>query len=413
MPKEKNVLFISYDGMTDPLGQSQVIPYLAGLTKHGYRFTILSCDKPEQFVLHRSKVEALLIGLPIEWVSLPYHKNPPVLSGIYDYLSLRRCATKLHKQKKFDLIHTRPGIPTMVALWMKRKFAVRFLNDVRGFWADERVDGGMWDTRKFLYKRLYNFFKKHEQDCMLAADGITCLTNAARTEMLSWPRENGPTSSIEVIPCSADLDLFDPENIDESIKTDLLRKLSISSDDIIFSYLGSIGGWYMTTEMMKLCRKISDAMPASKFLFISPHRHDDILKAATSEGLSASRIITYSASRTEVPVLLSLSKYSFFFIKPCYSKISSSPTKHGEIMAMGIPVITNAGVGDVKEIVEQSNAGFVLPDLSDASLDKVVEKVVSGITFNPSQIRFGAHEIYSLDKAVEKYARVYNRILPS
>ncbi len=31
--KNKKVLFISYDGMTDQLGQSQVIPYLKALTK--------------------------------------------------------------------------------------------------------------------------------------------------------------------------------------------------------------------------------------------------------------------------------------------------------------------------------------------------------------------------------------------
>ncbi|MEI9956314.1 MAG: hypothetical protein WDM90_08440 [Ferruginibacter sp.] len=50
-----------------------------------------------------------------------------------------------------------------------------------------------------------------------------------------------------------------------------------------------------------------------------------------------------------MPLLLSLSQFSVFFIKPCYSKQSSSPTKHGEIMAMGIPLITNSGVGDVEK----------------------------------------------------------------
>ena len=45
----KNILFISYDGMTDPLGQSQVIPYLQGLSKKGFQFYLLSCEKPEAF----------------------------------------------------------------------------------------------------------------------------------------------------------------------------------------------------------------------------------------------------------------------------------------------------------------------------------------------------------------------------
>ena len=36
----RRVLFISYNGMLDPLGQSQVIPYLRELAKRGVRFTL-------------------------------------------------------------------------------------------------------------------------------------------------------------------------------------------------------------------------------------------------------------------------------------------------------------------------------------------------------------------------------------
>ena len=71
-------------------------------------------------------------------------------------------------------------------------------------------------------------------------------------------------------------------------------------------------------------------------------------------GLAQNKLIVKQGKRYEVPVLLSFSNYALFFIKPCYSKISSSPTKHGEIMAMGIPVITNRGVGDVEEIVVEA-----------------------------------------------------------
>ena len=39
-------LYISYDGMTDPLGRSQVLPYLQGLSERGHEITLLSCEKP-------------------------------------------------------------------------------------------------------------------------------------------------------------------------------------------------------------------------------------------------------------------------------------------------------------------------------------------------------------------------------
>ncbi len=406
----KNILFISYDGMTDPLGQSQVIPYLSALTKFGYRFTILSCDKPEKFIENKNYVENLIAGYPIKWVSIPYHKNPPVLSSIYDYLMLKKKAKQLQKANNFDMVHTRPGLPTLVALWMKKKYGVKFLNDVRGFWADERVDGGMWDLKNPVFKAIYNFFKKHEYECLEAADHITCLTHAAKKEMLTWQNVKGQPLPIRVIPCSADLELFDPQHIDPVIKQQFGKELNLQDTDIVFSYLGSIGGWYLTDEMMRLCKMLADKIPAAKFLFISPHRHEVITAAAEKQGLDAGKIITREAKRHEVPVLLSFSSYSIFFIKPCYSKISSSPTKHGEIMAMGIPVITNSGVGDVAEIVTRYRTGYIVNDFSENEFAAVVNKVANENNFNRDEIRKAAFDFYSLSEAIESYREVYAAI---
>ena len=406
----KNILFISYDGMTDPLGQSQVIPYLVGLTKFGYRFTILSCDKPEKFNNNKNYVEKLIAGYSIEWVSIPYHKNPPILSSIYDYRMLKSKAKQLHKKNNFDMVHTRPGLPTLVALWMKKKYGIKFLNDVRGFWADERVDGGMWNLKNPVFKTVYNFFKKHEFECLENADYVTCLTYAAKKEMHTWKNIKGQPLSIQVIPCSADLELFNPQNIDQAVREQFRKELNIGDTDMIFSYLGSVGGWYLTDEMMRLCKVLSDKFPAAKFLFISPHRHAVITSAAAKQGLHANKIITKHAKRHEVPVLLSFSSYSIFFIKPCYSKISSSPTKHGEIMAMGIPVITNSAVGDVAEIVSKYNAGYIVNSFSENEFIAVADNIAAGKIFNRDEIRKGAFDFYALPQAIERYREVYTEI---
>ena len=406
----KKILFISYDGMTDPLGQSQVIPYLSILTKFGYSFTILSCDKPGKYASNKDYVQKLVENFPIEWVSIPYHKNPPVLSSVYDYYKLKHTAKALHKKTGFDMVHTRPGLPTLVALWMKKTYGIKFLNDIRGFWADERVDGGMWDLKNPLFKTIYRFFKKHEFECIEKADYNNCLTHAAKKVIHSWKEIPGQPIPIEVIPCSVDLDLFNPENIDPTLKQQLSKELSIQPGDIIFTYLGSIGGWYLTDEMMRFCKVLADKIPAAKFLFISPHLHEEITAAAARQGLPANKILAKHARRHEVPVLLSFSAYSIFFIKPCFSKISSSPTKHGEIMAMGIPVITNSGVGDVEEIVTRYNAGYILKDFKDNSFNTIANQIEQGNIFSPQEIRNGAKDFYALDTAIDRYKKIYQYI---
>lgn len=396
--------------MTDPLGQSQVIPYLAGLTKYGYSFTILSCEKAERFAKHKNYIENLLKPYDIKWAFIPYHKKPPVFSSIYDVMMLKKKVRQLHSKEKFDMVHTRAGVPALIGLWMKKKYRIKFMHDIREFYADSRVEGGMWDRNNFFYKRIYDFFKRKENEEIENCDGVVCLTHAAEKIIKKWPqyKEQIP---LEVIPCSVDLDLFDPGKINEEIKEKKKKELNIKEGDFIISYLGSIGGWYLTDEIMKFCKKISDKIPNAKFLFISPIQHEIIFDTAGKFGIARQRIIVTHAQRHEVPLFLSLSNYSVFFIKPCYSKQSSSPAKHGEIMAMGIPVITNSGVGDVAEIVEKNNSGIVLHKLDEEQYLKTAEVISKEISFDKIAIRNGAKEYYNLERAVEKYRKIYVTIL--
>ncbi|MEO6838837.1 MAG: glycosyltransferase [Ginsengibacter sp.] len=406
----KNILFISYDGMTDPLGQSQVIPYLIGLTRNGYQFTILSCEKPERFNLYKTEVENLLKPFSIKWVSISYHKNPPIFSSIYDVYQLKKKAKHLHSKERFDMVHTRPGIPALIGLWMKKKLGVKFLNDIREFYADSRVDGGMWNNKNFFYQKIYQFFKQKENEEVENSDGIVCLTHAAEKIIRKWPQYKNHIP-LEVIPCSVDMNLFDPDKIDPAKKLKFKEQFNINDHDFVISYLGSIGSWYLTEEMMQFFKIINNKIPAAKFLFISPDEHEMISGAAKKSSLPENKLLIIKAKRDEVPALLSFSRYSVFFIKPCYSKQSSSPTKHGEIMALSIPVITNTGVGDLAEIITASHSGFVLKDLNEKEFQVTANKIAEKTFFDKTIIRNAAMEYYNLDNAIKKYSEIYQKIL--
>ena len=407
---QKKILFISYDGMTDPLGQSQVIPYLQGLSKNGFQLFILSCEKQSAFLQNETAVKKMLAGYNIQWVPIDYTKKPPLLSTIKDIIKLKKKAKQIHQLYGIDMVHTRPGIPALVGLWMKQTLGIKFLHDIREFYAESRVDGGMWNMNNSLYKMVYRYFIKKEKEQVAVSDGIVCLTYAAEKIIRQLPAYKS-SIPLAVIPCSADMDLFDPSTINTAQKQQLQNELNIGEKDLIISYLGSIGGWYMTSEMLRFCKRLSDKIPQARFLFISPHLHDVIASEAEKYGLPADKLIVKHGRRAEVPALLSLSNYSIFFIKPCYSKLSSSPTKHGEIMAMGIPVITNSGVGDVKEIVNKYHGGYVLDDFTDKAFDAVVDSILGKKIFDADEIRNGAIEFYSLEKAVEQYTAIYREIL--
>ena len=62
----RKILYISYDGMTDPLGQSQVLPYLVGLTKKGCQFHLISFEKQERFEKFESTIRQICSDAGIE-----------------------------------------------------------------------------------------------------------------------------------------------------------------------------------------------------------------------------------------------------------------------------------------------------------------------------------------------------------
>lgn len=405
-----NILFISYDGMTDPLGQSQVIPYLSGLTQYGYKFTILSCEKPDKYYLYKDHIKNILAPYPIKWAPLAYHKNPPILSSVFDLMMLKRKARALHSKEKFDMVHTRVGTPALAGLWMKKKLGVKFLNDIRDFYAESRRDDGSWNEASPIFRRIYRHFKNKEKEEVEQNDGMVCLTHKAEIIIKKWPYYK-PGTPLKVIPCSVDINLFDPMKIDRELKKKFEDKLRINKDDIVFSYLGSIGGWYLINEMMSFFKVISDTIQNAIFLFISPHLHEKIYDTASKAGIPREKILVSHAQREEVPVLLSFSNYSVFFIKKCYSKQASSPTKHGEIMAMGIPVITNSGVGDVDEIVKKYNSGIVIEQMNSKEYLKTALSLLQKNNFDRNAIREGAKDYFALENAVDKYRDIYELTL--
>lgn len=407
----KRVLYLSYDGMTDPLGQSQVLPYLIGLSKKGYQFTLISFEKAERFDKEKAIIEKICYDNHIDWHPLSYTKTPPILSTLKDIRSLKNKIIVLQRINPFLIVHCRSYITSLAGLWMKKKWGVKFVFDMRGFWADERVDGGLWNLKNPLFKTVYNYFKKKEKQFFEIADHTISLTHNAKQEIHSWKNVKGQPVPVQVIPCCVDLDLFDPATINSSKIADKKNELSISVNVSVLLYIGSIGTWYMLQEMLAFFKRWLKNEPCAIFLFVTNDNAEHILAQAAAAGISGDNIRIRSASRTEVPLLISLCDYSIFFIKPVFSKKASSPTKQAEIMAMGKPVICNSGVGDTDRVVKQYHSGILIDKFTDADYDMAIKSGIKETKFNNDAIREGAKDFFSLEQGIKRYEDVYIKVL--
>jgi glycosyltransferase involved in cell wall biosynthesis len=409
--QNKHILYITYDGLTDFLGQSQVLPYILGLEEKGYRFSILSFEKKEKFESNKNVVQTLIAGKNIQWYPKTYHKKFSILATLLDLLTGFVFLIKLHFKDAFGVVHCRSYIPAILGLLSKKIYHTKFIFDMRGFWADERVDGGLWDLKNPIFKGVYHFFKWIEKECILNANYVVTLTHNSYEEMQQWKYV---TSKVlfKIIPCCADLKIFNADTLIPSEIVKLKQALTIENQ-IVISYLGSIGTWYMINEMLDFFKQFLTLYPTAIFLFITPEEKKAIESIVTTHGIDLARIRIAKAQRRDVPTYISLSTYSLFFIKPSYSKKSSSPTKLAEIMAMGVPVICNNNVGDVEQQVMKAKAGFIIQEFNVESYANTIWELKN--TFEVHFQKVIALEYvqqnFSLENGVKSYSEIYSKIV--
>ena len=404
LKNQKQIVYCSYDGLLDSLGRSQILPYVEGLnTNSQYLFTIISFEKKHDNI-EFEKLKEFLASKIITWIPLVYTKKPPIISTIWDILRLRKTILKVSNNKEINLIHCRSYITSLVALSFKRQYHIPFIFDMRGFWADERVDGKLWNRNKILYYKIYNYFKKKETAFLQHADYIISLTENGKKEIESWKLPN--QSPIRVIPCCTDEELFKVENVSSK-----REELDINKDDFILSYVGSIGTWYMLDEMLEFFKVLIENKPNVKFLFITKDDPNLVFSKAEQKGIPKEKLIIQSSPRELMPSYIAVSDFSIFFILPVFSKKASSPTKMGEIMNLGIPIICNTGVGDVDDIMNSCMPELLVKDFNNKEYNRIVDLILGEYKPNKEKIINTSHLYYSLEQGVKRYKEVYGEIL--
>ena len=401
------ILYISYDGLTDPLGRSQILPYLTGLAALGHRITILSCEKPARMRKDGPRIRQLCKDAGISWHPLNYHKNPPIISSARDAVALERAAIRLHRHEHFDIAHCRSYIPARAGLALKRRFGVKFLFDMRGFWPDEKVEGNNWNLRNPLYGAVYRYFKWLESRLLSGADHIVSLTKAGKDQLLTRPEVGSNGTKISVIPCCVDFNHFQVATAETRMAT--RRRLGIEEAAPVLTYLGSLGSWYMLDEMLDFFKVYASRNGKARFVFVTLEDPQLIQRAAAARGIDPNLVIIKPASRGEVPDLLAATDLGIFFIKPVFSKTASSPTKMGEMLAVGLPVVANAGVGDVELMIEELGCGVAIHQLTSECYEQALHKV-EALSAGSQERRRRASRLFDVGLGIDRYDLIYRRL---
>lgn len=385
-------LFITYDGILEPLGQSQVLAYLEKLAGER-KIHLLSFEKTEDWHDEnaREAVDARIRAAGIHWHPRRYHKQPSTLATAWDVGLGIASGLWLVLCHRIGIVHARSYVPAVMALVLQKLTGAKFVFDMRGFWADERVDGGLWPRDGHMY-RVAKWF---EQRFLLNADHVVSLTHAAVAEMerFNYLQEDMPP--ITVVPTCADLQRFAPQPAPQG--------------DFVLGYVGSAGTWYLFDAVVAAFARLRERLPAARLLVVNRNEHNYIGQRLAACGVPADAVELCAASYTEVPALMTRMHAGIFFYKPSYSRAACAPTKLGEFLGCGIPCLANTGVGDMAAVLEGERVGVAVDAFDPATLDAGLTRLLALMQEPDLRQRCvaAAHKHFSLEKGVARYRAVY------
>jgi hypothetical protein len=163
--------------------------------------------------------------------------------------------------------------------------------------------------------------------------------------------------------------------------------------------------------MLEFFSRVKLKKPNAVFVFFTPSEPNIILSKLEKYGIKNEDIRIRFIDRIDLPRYLLVSSISIFFIKNTFSKKASSPTKHAELMGLGIPVISNFGVGDLDLIINTTKTGQLIDMNEVTSIDKVINSIDDLVAIDRDYIRKRGKEIYSLTKGSLSYDGIYSNII--
>jgi glycosyltransferase involved in cell wall biosynthesis len=406
----RRVLFISYNGMLEPLGQTQVIPYLSELAKRGVVYSLLSFEQPYAYlpegVARTAALKKDLQTKGIEWHWLPYHRSPSIPATIYDVMAGTRYAKTLARRNGIEMVHARGHIAATIALALKKSLNTRMIFDLRGLMAEEYVDAGHWTEGNLAYR----ITKAAERRILSGTDAIVTLTERIWPIIREWEGLKNRQVHHAVIPCCVDLERFRFSDADRQAKR---AELNLE-DRFTIIYSGSIDGWYLTEEMADFFAAVLRLRPEAHLLWLTGGRHERISELMAARNIGNANFSVRSVAAAAVPSYLAAGDAGLAFIKRCFSKLASSPTKNGEYLACGLPLVINAGVGDSDALVDDWRAGVLVNDFDTSELQAAGSRLIemasdAGVR---ARMRSVAEQLFDLSSVGgERYSNLYESVL--
>ncbi len=392
-------LYLTRNGLLEPLGQSQVFGYLRGLSRD-HTITLITYEKPEDWSdnprMACARSDCEVHG--IRWLPQRFRYTPQIIAPALSMLRMTWLAWREVRSGRAELIHARSYIPAAVALAVHRLTGAPFIFDMRALWPEELITAGRIKRGSLLYRSISWI----ERACLARASAVMSLTHAAVEHLRQvYPKEL-EGQRIAVIPTCADLSRFTPAP-------------ARTPGPMVHGCIGTVlSGWFRTDWLASWLDVAAARDPDAQFEIVTRDDAKQVRLALDPEGKLADRVRIGPRTPVDMPEALRLHDLSImFYAGGEVSELGRSPTRMAEVLGCGLPVVANAGVGDVASIIQEWRVGVLVegsePRQIESALDELYDLMRD--TELPSRCRRAAADIFSLDAGTEAYRSLYADVL--
>jgi glycosyltransferase involved in cell wall biosynthesis len=369
--KKFDVTYLSVDSIQEGVGSSQITPLILGLAMKGKTVCLITFEK----VKPSNELVEMFSKAGVVWIVKEFGKPGP-LGGVTRLNSLRGSVPNSL------VIHARSDIATAAGIWSRVKAPV--LWDVRSLWSDQRLLIGTagWGRVTARGARIL--------EDVAARNSMAMTTLTAAVVPILEERHKVIPKIREVIPTCVQTSKFLPSLMPQGQITCLLS--------------GTFNNYYdidRTREILGVLREKVNIR---------------IIWARAGESpldrLGVGEDIIISASHSEMPKIVSESHFGIAICKhtDLASLSAAVPTKIGEFLASGRPVIVSSGIGDLDQMLLSTKTGVVI-DHHDSLMDlgQQLNEIISDPK-TPDRCRELAMAHFDIEKSIDRYLDIYERM---
>jgi len=393
----KNILFISVDGVQNYL-KSLFLPILSKVQDESIHFEVLEFCPNEHTLREDIASASLEYGVPVHFGT--YFNKPPVIgSFLFIFYGAIRTFYSV-KKTKTDILMPRSLMAGAMALLVKMvegKLEIIYESD--GLMSDERVDFGSWTKSGMIYK----LFQMIERKLLRDSKMVITRTQKAKEILI----ERSPSIEVEkvvVIPNGKNTDAFNIGSKEQCIE--IRQQYGINEDDILLIYVGTIGKQYRPDVMLEIFKVLRGKNTNTKLLVLTPNQEE--MKTVIHSVLTDTEgIFIDKVNPDQISQYITAADIGLALRAPTFSQQAVCPLKVIEYLMCGVPVIANAGIGDMDELFNDNEVGYIIQDLDCVDYGELigfVEHTMDTININNrSRIRTIATDHFDLNTVVEYY----------